>query len=91
MSRESLQAVVRGHVQGVGFRYFVSHHARRLGLSGFARNLPDGTVEVYAEGKRDALAELVEWLERGPSGARVARVDARYGPATGDSTHFQIR
>jgi acylphosphatase len=91
MNRESLRARVHGQVQGVGFRYFVLRHARRLGLSGFARNLADGSVEVYAEGDHSSLAELAGLLEKGPSGAHVLRVDARYGPTTGDSTHFQIR
>lgn len=67
--------VVRGHVQGVGFRWYVWRHAERLGLRGFARNLPDGSVEVVAAGAPSAVAELERALARGPALARVARVE----------------
>jgi acylphosphatase len=63
-------------VQGVGFRWFVARHARALGLTGYARNLPDGCVEVVASGAdRSALSRLEEMLRSGPASARVARVD----------------
>ncbi|PYO39823.1 MAG: acylphosphatase [Gemmatimonadetes bacterium] len=67
--------VVQGRVQGVGFRWFVLREARRLGLIGVARNLADGTVEVLAEGRDEAVAELARALSRGPSMAQVERVD----------------
>jgi acylphosphatase len=67
--------VVRGHVQGVGFRWYVWRHAERLGLRGFARNLADGSVEVVAAGAAHALAELERLLARGPALARVADVE----------------
>ena len=67
--------LVSGHVQGVGFRWFVARHARALGLSGYARNLPDGRVEVVAEGRDDAaLGQLEERLRAGPAHARVEAV-----------------
>jgi acylphosphatase len=66
--------LVEGEVQGVGFRYFVRHRATALGLGGRVRNLPDGSVEVVAQGSPRALAELEAALWRGPSLARVARV-----------------
>ena len=66
--------VVEGEVQGVGFRYFVRHRASALGLGGRVRNLPDGSVEVVAQGTAEALAQLEAALWRGPSLARVARV-----------------
>jgi acylphosphatase len=67
--------VVSGVVQGVGFRWFVARHARALGLSGYARNLPDGRVEVVADGADDsALVRLEERLRAGPAHARVADV-----------------
>lgn len=65
---------VSGIVQGVGFRYFTQHAAGRLHLTGYARNLPDGRVEVYAIGTEEHLAKLRSALERGPWGARVAEV-----------------
>ena len=67
--------VVRGRVQGVGFRWFVWREAGRLGLKGVARNLADGTVEVLAEGRDESLGELEHVLGRGPAAARVERVD----------------
>lgn len=67
--------LVRGRVQGVGFRWFVWSEADRLGLRGFARNLPDGSVEVMAEGAAEALEGLCQSLARGPKMARVDRVE----------------
>lgn len=88
---ERLEARATGTVQGVGYRYFVVRHARRLGLTGFVRNLPDGSVEVVAEGGVDALKELVPLLESGPSGAAVERVEARWaGSAQGYDT-FELK
>ncbi len=66
--------VVEGGVQGVGFRYFVRQRARALGLGGRVRNLPDGSVEVVAQGTPRTLAELEAALWRGPSLARVSHV-----------------
>jgi acylphosphatase len=66
---------VRGSVQGVGFRWFVMRAAGRLGLEGYVRNLPDGTVEVVARGTREAMDELEQTLARGPATARVDGVE----------------
>lgn len=67
--------LVRGRVQGVGFRWFVVQLAERLGLAGLVRNLPDGTVEVLVEGGKEALGELEAALGHGPRLARVDGVD----------------
>jgi len=68
--------LVGGEVQGVGFRWFVARHARGLGLAGFARNLPDGRVEVVATGGDGAaLARLEALLRTGPAHARVEEVE----------------
>jgi acylphosphatase len=70
--------LVAGMGQGVGFRWYVARHARGLGLSGFARNLPDGSVEVVATGgDLAALDRLEELLRAGPAHARVDQVDAQ--------------
>jgi acylphosphatase len=66
--------VVAGRVQGVGFRWFVLRCAEQLGLTGWVRNLADGSVEVAARGSPDALQRLEADLRRGPSGARVTSV-----------------
>jgi acylphosphatase len=67
--------IVRGVVQGVGFRWFVLREADRLGLGGFARNLRDGTVEVVSQGPEKALEALERALTQGPPGARVEAVN----------------
>ena len=67
--------LVSGLVQGVGFRWFVARHARALGLAGFARNLPDGRVEVVAAGDESRLEELEIRLRAGPAHASVDGVE----------------
>jgi len=69
-----LHVRVAGIVQGVGFRWFVRERARRLGLAGWVRNLPDGSVEVLASGDDGQLALLRTELLRGPDGAVVSEV-----------------
>jgi acylphosphatase len=67
--------LVRGRVQGVGFRYFVQRVARQLGLTGYTRNLDDGQVEVYAVGPPEKLSELAGFLWKGPAFADVRGVE----------------
>ena len=67
----SFHAVVRGRVQGVGFRYFARQRAEVYGVSGFVRNLPDGSVELHAEGAAEAMRTFEADLRRGPSFGRV--------------------
>ena len=66
--------IVSGYVQGVGYRYFARRAAEQCGVAGTVRNLPDGTVEAYAEGEAGAVAAFRTELERGPMGGRVERV-----------------
>jgi acylphosphatase len=66
---------VRGRVQGVGYRYFAQHAATELGLAGYARNLDDGRVEVYAVGPEDKLSEMAGLLYRGPRWSDVRGVE----------------
>jgi acylphosphatase len=89
--RRRLRAVVRGFVQGVGFRWFVQRQASRLGLVGWTANLADGGVEVVAEGTTTSLDALVARLHSGPPGASVSSVDVHMGPAHGDLVDFVIR
>ena len=88
---ERLEATVRGRVQGVGFRYFVALEADELGLRGWVRNEPDGSVHVLAEGPRVSLERLAAALAVGPRGARVDDVATRWGPGTGALGRFAIR
>jgi acylphosphatase len=67
--------LVRGRVQGVGFRYFAQRAAAELGLAGYVRNLADGRVEVYAAGPEEKLAQFAARLHRGPQWAEVQGVD----------------
>lgn len=73
-SRQAKRYCVSGRVQGVGFRYFASRVARKLGITGYAKNLRDGNVEVYAVGTAAMLAGLRKELQRGPRSAEVSNV-----------------
>ena len=70
-----LHVLVRGRVQGVGFRWYVREVARDLGLAGWVRNRSDGTVEVAAAGERQLLERLRDMLREGPNGAAVTAID----------------
>ncbi len=85
-----LEALVRGRVQGVGFRYFALREAMFLGLSGFVANQRDGSVRVQAEGPRGDLLELLDRLREGPPSAIVERVIERWEPARGAGSSFRI-
>lgn len=89
---ERLTARVIGRVQGVGYRWFVVDAASRLGLVGWVRNADDErAVEVVAEGDPSSLETLEAQLGHGPGAARVDRVEASRGPASGGMTRFEIR
>jgi len=82
---------VRGRVQGVGFRASTAYEARQLGLEGWVRNLPDGTVEVLGEGPGPAVDALVAWLRQGPPSARVTGIDVHDSPSQAPASGFTIR
>jgi acylphosphatase len=82
--------VISGRVQGVGFRYFVLHTAREMGVIGWVRNLADGGVEVHAQGTAPQLDALESRLREGPRLANVRSVDMR-GAASERCTDFRIR
>ena len=87
---QALRFVVRGRVQGVGFRWFVEREAHVLGVSGWVRNNADGSVEVLAQGTRDQLLGLRSRLRQGPRAARVDAVEeSEVGPVAG-LTSFRI-
>ncbi len=86
-----VHVIVRGLVQGVGFRYFAIEAARRLELTGWVRNNRDGSVEAVAEGSRPSLERWLDAMRRGPRGARVADVDTAWGAATGEFAGFVLR
>jgi acylphosphatase len=75
--------LIKGRVQGVWFRGACAEQARLLGVTGWARNLPDGRVEVVAEGDAEAVERLVRWCHQGPPAARVAAVEDHAEPPAG--------
>lgn len=85
-----LHVVIRGRVQGVGFRYFVMRAARALDLTGWTRNRDDGTVEVEAEGARPSLDRLVERLRQGPPGAAVTSVETAWSEGEARFRRFDV-
>lgn len=91
MSQQRLTILISGKVQGVYYRASAAQEATRLGLTGYAKNLPDGRVELVAEGPEPALASLKQWCHKGPPAAKVDRVDATESTATGEFTSFETR
>jgi acylphosphatase len=88
----SLHLVVRGRVQGVGFRWFVRETARRVGLAGWVYNRPDGDVELAAEGDDESIELLRSAVRTGPSGADVQEVHELDPPEIGVLTKpFSVR
>jgi acylphosphatase len=85
------QYTIVGRVQGVGFRYFTEAAAVREGILGWVRNLPDGGVEVLAEGDAEAIERFERRLRHGPPRARVERVDVNDLIPTGRVTGFSVR
>lgn len=85
------QIIAHGIVQGVNFRAYAQHKARLLGLTGWVRNLPDGTVEAVAEGAEAALTDFTDLLRIGPPASRVTDLEISWGEATGEFSDFQIR
>ena len=85
-----LYAVFAGTVQGVGFRYFVRDIAKKMGVKGYVRNLPDGTVEVVAEADEKTLKEFFKAIEKGPPLAEVTDVRYQFEDKDGGFTDFEI-
>jgi acylphosphatase len=91
MARARLHLLVSGRVQGVTFRASTTSEAQRLGLDGWVRNLPDGRVEVEAEGERGDLEALLAWCRRGPPAARVDALAVAWDDPGGDLAPFSSR
>jgi len=90
MGRSAVHLVVVGRVQGVFFRARAVAEATRLGLAGWVRNRPDGTVEALAEGAPAAVEAFVAWCRHGPPAARVEEVQVSAVPPTGLDRGFQM-
>ena len=86
-----IHAIVHGLVQGVNFRGYTNQKAAALGVTGWIRNRPDGTVETVAEGSEHALRAFLGWLQVGPPASDVEKVDAMWGDASGQYPDFKVR
>ena len=80
---------ITGRVQGVGYRFYMERKARELGVSGWVRNRPDGSVEAVVQGSAGVVEAMISWARRGPPSAVVAEV--RIADGEGLYTDFQIR
>ncbi len=83
--------VVSGVVQGVGYRFFAQRVATELGITGYVRNLPDGRVEVVAEGKQGLMNSFIEELRRGPWSAHVSKINVDTSQYRAEFNRFTIR
>ena len=90
MEKKAVSIIARGRVQGVGFRFFVRESASRLGVVGWVKNRADGAVEIYAEGRKDVLDELIGKVKRGPSFGRVSDLSVDWIEPAGYYTSFDI-
>lgn len=89
--RERLHMICQGRVQGVFFRASTREEARQLGLTGWVRNCPDGSVEIMAEGPVESLRDFQSWCNHGPPYAQVSNVSVQGSAATGEFEGFVVR
>ncbi|SFM89547.1 acylphosphatase [Methanolobus profundi] len=87
----SATILVKGKVQGVYFRRFTVERAQKLNLAGFAQNLPDGRVRVFAEGKATSIQKLIDFLHIGPALADVENVSVEWAEPTSEYSDFSIK
>ena len=85
------RVIVRGIVQGVNYRWFTQRRASELGLTGYVRNAPDGSVHMLVEGEREKIEQLLDALRVGPSAAVVESVDAEWHAPSGEFERFEVR
>ena len=81
---------ISGWVQGVSFRYYARREAQQLGLAGWVRNCPDGTVEAVVQGDEEVVQRFVDWAHQGPSMAQVERVEVQSEPPDPGLQTFRI-
>jgi acylphosphatase len=84
------RVVIGGRVQGVAYRFETQYAAERIGVNGWVRNRPDGTVQALFEGERARVEEMIAWCRRGPALARVTAVDVSWEDYCGDLSDFRI-
>ena len=91
MEKGRVHLYITGFVQGVFFRASTRDMAVKLGLKGWVRNLPDGSVEAVFEGGKEKLARAVEWCYQGPPGAGVLKINEKWSEYTGEFDSFDVR
>ena len=89
MEKISRHVVIKGHVQCVMFRASCAQEAKRLNVTGYAKNLPDGSVEVLLEGNASAVEKVLSWCHHGPAAARVDAVEI-YNVSNSNNTDFTV-
>lgn len=90
MGQKCIQLVVRGRVQGVFFRASAQREAKQLGLTGWVKNRPDGSVEILVEGEEEQVKDFLNWSQHGPATARVEKVETRWRSYSGEFPDFRI-
>lgn len=88
---QRVHIIIHGSVQGVFFRHNAKKIALSLGLKGYTRNMPDGTVEVVAEGPEDKLKELIAFCKKGPEAAMIEKIDVKFEKASNEFKGFGVR
>jgi acylphosphatase len=91
MTHKRVHAIIRGYVQGVGYRASCARHAQALGLTGWVRNDWDGSVEALFEGPTETVERMLAWCWRGPSRAEVTAVEVMDAPPGEPQLSFRIR
>ena len=89
--KSAVKLIVSGYVQGVGFRYFIARIASELDLNGYAGNLINGNVEIYAEGKKESLDELIKKAKTGPSHSQVESVKIEWLDFQNKYDNFEVK
>ena len=88
--KDCIHVTIQGRVQGVGFRYYTQREARKLGISGWVRNCPDGSVEAIICGETERLDSMKQWLKHGPSYAQVEHIEFSAGHLPNNCKDFRI-
>ncbi len=91
MKKSRAHLVIKGLVQGVFYRASTQETALKLGLKGWVRNLPDGSVEAVFEGPSEKVRNAVEWCRQGPPGASVSQIDEKWSDYTGEFRGFGVK
>ena len=91
MEKARLYSTISGLVQGVGYRFFCQRNAYRLNITGYAKNLWDGKVEIVAEGEKDKLLQFVDLLKQGPMLSDVKKVDIIWEEYKGEFSNFSVK